>query len=57
MCRRALLNDQHSTEIPSCVGGGKAIVRRFVIRQSDIDKRRHMQLPSGELIAWRQFER
>ncbi|ESX71586.1 hypothetical protein X759_21245 [Mesorhizobium sp. LSHC420B00] len=57
MCRRALLNDQHATEIPSHVIGGKAIVQRFAIRQPDLDKRRHMLLPSGELTFWRQFKR
>jgi hypothetical protein len=57
VCRCALLNDQHATEVPDRVVGGKAIVRRFVIRQLDLDKRRHMRLPGGELILWRQFER
>jgi hypothetical protein len=57
MRRRVLLNDQHATEIPSCVVGGKAIVQRFAVRQPDLDKRCHMRLPSGELILRRQFER
>jgi hypothetical protein len=39
------------------VVGGKAIVRRFVIRQLDLDKRSDVRLPGGELILWRQFER
>jgi hypothetical protein len=57
MCRSVLLDDQHATEVPSRMVGRKAIVRRFVIRQLDLDKRSHMRLPGGELIPWRQFER